>query len=195
MHRYYMNILEEQTIFELKEDIDVGIIIDLCEEYLIESIEGDYYHHGKTYLPFTVIEELLKEHGDNTYSCKFSIYRNDPEEYADPDFDFGVVETEYCVELYDSYDEPEFPIHCGEATIFLEQTEEGLKLGKFELLINGQLYELRKEDPDVANELLDWYYEPNSQTVYFVQSDMDYDGDDNEAFKVVQSENGYIDWT
>lgn len=193
MRRYDMEILEEQTILELKEDIDEGIIIDLCEEYLIECIENYYYHHGRIYLPFTVIEELLKEHGDNRYSCKFSVYRNDPEEYADPEFDLG-FETEYCVELYDSYDKPKFPIHCGEATIFLRQDEEGLKLNKIEPLINEQLYELRKEDPDVANELLDWYYEPKNQTVYFVDTYMDYDGDDDEAFKVVQSEDGYIDW-
>ncbi|WP_146737430.1 hypothetical protein [Dolosigranulum pigrum] len=195
MRRYNMEILEEKTIFELQEDIDKDMIVELCEEYLIESIEGYYYHHGKAYLPFTIIGDIIKNNGDNTYSCKFSIYRNDPTEYHDPDFYF-TVETKYCVELYDSDDEPDFPIHCGEATVFLQQTEEGLKFDEIELLINKQLDEWEEKDPNVANTLLDWYYEPENEEVYLVASGMEYDGDDDGAFEVAQSQDGYImNWT
>ena len=56
-------------------------------------------------------------------------------------------------------------------------------------LINETLENL---EPELANELLDWYYEPANQEVYFVTSGMAYDGDDKSAFEVAQSENGEI---
>lgn len=56
-------------------------------------------------------------------------------------------------------------------------------------LINEILEDLETE---LANELLDWYYEPANQEVYFVTSGMAYDGDDKSAFEVAQSENGEI---
>ena len=59
----------------------------------------------------------------------------------------------------------------------------------FAALINEYLEDL---EPELANALLDWYYEPASQEVYFVTSGMTYDGDDKSAFEVAQSENGEI---
>lgn len=56
-------------------------------------------------------------------------------------------------------------------------------------LINEILEDL---EPELANELLDWYYEPENQEVYFVTSGMAYSGDDKGAFEVAQSENGEI---
>lgn len=56
-------------------------------------------------------------------------------------------------------------------------------------LINEILEDL---EPELANELLDWYYEPENQEVYFVTSGMAYDGDDKSAFEVAQSEDGEI---
>lgn len=56
-------------------------------------------------------------------------------------------------------------------------------------LINETLEDL---EPELANELLDWYYEPANQEVYFVTSGMAYDGDDKSAFEVAQSENSEI---
>lgn len=56
-------------------------------------------------------------------------------------------------------------------------------------LINEILEDL---EPELANELLDWYYEPANQEVYFVTSGMAYDGDDKSAFEVAQSEDGEI---
>lgn len=59
----------------------------------------------------------------------------------------------------------------------------------FAALINEYLEDL---EPELANALLDWYYEPASQEVYFVTSGMAYDGSDKRAFEVAQSENGEI---
>lgn len=59
-------------------------------------------------------------------------------------------------------------------------------------LINFQLNDLKQNDPELATELFDWYYEPTNQEVYFVTSGMAYDGDDKNAFEVAQSENGEI---
>lgn len=42
-----------------------------------------------------------------------------------------------------------------------------------------------EEDFDM---LLDWYFEPNSNTVYSVDSGMDYNGDDKEAYEFGQTE-------
>ena len=59
-------------------------------------------------------------------------------------------------------------------------------------LINDYLDDLKQNDPELATELFDWYYEPANQEVYFVTSGMAYDGDDKSAFEVAQSENGEI---
>lgn len=59
----------------------------------------------------------------------------------------------------------------------------------FATLINEYLEDL---EPELANALLDWYYEPANQEVYFVISGVAYDGDDKGAFEVAQSENGEI---
>lgn len=60
-------------------------------------------------------------------------------------------------------------------------------------LINEILEDL---EPELANELLDWYYEPANQEVYFVTSGMAYDGDNKGAFEVAQSENSeIINWS
>lgn len=59
-------------------------------------------------------------------------------------------------------------------------------------LINFQLNDLKQNDPELATELFDWYYEPTNQEVYFVTSGMAYDGSDKSAFEVAQSENGEI---
>lgn len=71
-----------------------------------------------------------------------------------------------------------------------------MKFDEIELLINKQLDEWEEKDPNVANTLLDWYYEPEKEEVYLVASGMEYDGDDDGAFEVAQSQDGYImNWT
>ena len=59
-------------------------------------------------------------------------------------------------------------------------------------LINDYLDDLKQNDPELATELFDWYYEPANQEVYFVTSGMAYDGSDKSAFEVAQSKNGEI---
>lgn len=57
---------------------------------------------------------------------------------------------------------------------------------KLKQLINE---ELESTDVELREGLYDVYYSPNEEQVYLVSSGMAYEGDDKEAYEVVQIEN------
>lgn len=54
------------------------------------------------------------------------------------------------------------------------------------------LAELESLDEEARNSLMNWYYEPTSETVRCEGAGMDYEGNDEEAFYFLQTEGGEI---
>ena len=61
-----------------------------------------------------------------------------------------------------------------------------------EELVQKELDFLKEDSPELADVLLDWYYEPETKTVRYEEAGMDYQGEDKNAERVCQSENGKI---
>lgn len=76
----------------------------------------------------------------------------------------------------------------------INELEQLLKIRKEEIKMKErvikQLEELRASDPELITDttLLDWFYEPEADTLYFVDSGMAYDGDDKNAVELYQTE-------
>ena len=54
--------------------------------------------------------------------------------------------------------------------------------------LKEDLEELRNEEWFTDETLLDWYFEPSTGLLYFIDSGMAYAGDDKEAYEVYQTE-------
>ncbi|MDT2813734.1 hypothetical protein P7H75_02660 [Vagococcus carniphilus] len=126
-----------------------------------------------------VIEKLLFESDYSAWNIgkETGLTRQTVLRYRNKQADYLNMKLANAIKLIDYYNKKEDEIKMKELIIEqLNNTFEDLKE-------NGICEE--KED---FKELSDWYYEPETESVYYVESGMEYSGDDKTAYYLGQTE-------